>query len=260
MNLLKLLLAFLSVTGLSLLGLGSGALQAARGFVDRLGRDSVKKPVPPVPVTEVEQVLERSEHWTHRDEHHEDEVQHRHWWGHHDEHNNGDPRGRFHFAMKNKMIAVRECHMRCGADRACHEQCPRPWAVFERKCAEYEPIAKCHFSCWKARGGIACHKRCPQPKCPWMARRMQAAQACHHGCGHGNFKCHMSCPRPLVKLVRKCHRLEEVIKCHRQCGHGDRACHHGCPKLRPLWHHGSTKAKEFARFQAKMHGLKEVLV
>jgi len=137
------------------------------------------------------------------------------------------------------MAEVKKCHMGCGSDHECHKQCPRPWAFFEEKCQEFEPILACHKRCHRDH---ECHVRCPMPACPRMAEAVRGAMECHGSCAEGDWLCHRACPKPLLKLRAKCHMLGEVLACHKNCGHGDCACHHACPKMQQLWHHGGHRA------------------
>ncbi|CAJ1357914.1 unnamed protein product [Effrenium voratum] len=52
----------------------------------------------------------------------------------------------------------KECMKKCS-DEACLESCPKPWSMFEKSCAEIEPIVACHKRCGHDH---MCHRR-PAP-------------------------------------------------------------------------------------------------
>jgi len=93
---------------------------------------------------------------------------------------------------------VRECHMHCGFDSACHKACPSgPYGIVKDHCEALDTTTACHRSC----GGIAC---------PF-----------------GKMKCHMTCPMSMPSSVRELKDLADHIACHSECGR-DEACHKSC--------------------------------
>uniref|UniRef100_A0A7S1RQD2 Uncharacterized protein n=1 Tax=Alexandrium catenella TaxID=2925 RepID=A0A7S1RQD2_ALECA len=139
------------------------------------------------------------------------------WRSEHHHHHHG---GHHHMWKEAK-----ECYKHCGADKDCHQKCPKPWDHFTKKCEMMKPILACHKACGR---DPACHQKCPLPQCPRMQAVVKEALQCHGTCKDGDFQCHRACPHPLARMAHRCEHAGRMIGCHKACGFGDRACHHKC--------------------------------
>jgi len=227
MKIVQFVTAVLALLGLSELGL---RLMLKKGFQELMGGRLV--------ALGEEGTAERREMWMHHEKDGDGDAKHFH-------------HQRFETMMKEKMLEVKTCHMGCGWDRACHEQCPKPWSHFQEKCEEVKPIIACHKGCGHDH---ACHMKCPMPKCPKMARKVQDAMQCHGTCG-ADRECHHACPHPGMLMGAKCEILGKVMACHKECRHGDHACHHACSKMRRMWkkggHHDAQGVQDWQQWHAK---------
>jgi len=158
-----------------------------------------------------------------------------HWDFHDQDHAADGRRERFHHAMRARMVAVRQCHQKCGENLACHETCPKPWQRFKAMCEKTMTMAICHKKCVLQHLGEECHKKCPWPTCQKMVAKVKEAIACHESCKPGDRACHFQCPHPGKKFLVACKTLDKTLECHRECAPGDGTCHHTCPKLKDLW-------------------------
>mmetsp|Transcript_1301 Transcript_1301/g.4395 ORF Transcript_1301/g.4395 Transcript_1301/m.4395 type:complete len:332 (+) Transcript_1301:73-1068(+) len=151
-------------------------------------------------------------------------------------------RGMHHGMHEDMRGMVKECHWKCGADRDCHERCPKPWVHLAKKCEKMKPIMMCHKFCGH---NMDCHAKCPTPQCPRMQAKVAAAFECHKTCKPGDIKCHQGCPKPLFHMAFKCAGLWKKTECHKACRCGDHACHHQCgAPFSHFRHHGRREEEE----------------
>mmetsp|Transcript_143805 Transcript_143805/g.400825 ORF Transcript_143805/g.400825 Transcript_143805/m.400825 type:complete len:349 (+) Transcript_143805:93-1139(+) len=61
-------------------------------------------------------------------------------------------------------------------------------------------------------------------QCEQFNATLTQSRACHAACEHGDFKCHLKCPRARPTSVQELLRLGEAMVCHKSCGR-DMLCH-----------------------------------
>jgi hypothetical protein len=132
---------------------------------------------------------------------------------------------------------VRACHMGCGADFACHKNCPKGvFGRFHDKCNTVEEASACHQTCEHSEimfpfEKMECHWKCPMSM-PTSVKEFKGLTdhvLCHSTCGHDKL-CHKTCPNSTWNEKKaQCKQYDEMVACHKQCvGH---ACHSSCPRL-----------------------------
>lgn len=68
-------------------------------------------------------------------------------------------------------------------------------------------------------------------QCEILNSTMTEVKACHATCGHGDFNCHLACPKAKPTSVQELVKLGEAMVCHKACGR-DVSCHRtacSCP-------------------------------
>lgn len=133
---------------------------------------------------------------------------------------------------------VKDCHMKCGHDFACHKECPSgEWGILKDQCAALDIAHTCHQACGQLVtkcpvAKMKCHLKCPisMPTSVKELKYLTDHMACHASCAQDKA-CHRTCPKSVwSKKKAQCMTYTKVMECHRGCGHVP-DCHMHCPHL-----------------------------
>jgi len=153
---------------------------------------------------------------------------------------------------------VRACHMKCGADHACHHKCPGgPWKKLKQECDTLTEASACHHSCEQSGTKCPfkkteCHFKCPMsmPSSVKELKGLTDHVLCHTSCGQDKM-CHAACPNSnWDEKKAQCEKFQVISACHKGCG-WDHSCHRNCPH--GDWHHGLHGHGEWHHEHGKGH-------
>jgi hypothetical protein len=80
-------------------------------------------------------------------------------------------------------------------------------------------------------GSQACPFTRISEQCEILNNTVTEVKSCHAACGHGDFKCHLACPKAKPTSVQELVELGSAMACHTLCG-SDVSCHRtvcSCP-------------------------------
>eukprot|EP00419_Tripos_fusus_P012684 CAMPEP_0172667474 /NCGR_PEP_ID=MMETSP1074-20121228/8447_1 /TAXON_ID=2916 /ORGANISM="Ceratium fusus, Strain PA161109" /LENGTH=347 /DNA_ID=CAMNT_0013483983 /DNA_START=21 /DNA_END=1064 /DNA_ORIENTATION=- len=75
--------------------------------------------------------------------------------------------------------------------------------------------------------GYVCPFKRIREQCELFNETVTEAKACHSTCEHGDFLCHLKCPKAKPTSVQELLKLSKAMLCHKSCGM-DRPCHKTC--------------------------------